>query len=139
MKKVSLITCFVFTMWLGLFFPVLAAPLVSQEFCRVLERHVPIADVAYRAGVDVDGNKVLPADLEPALDIVPETISLPLTIDLLHFIHGDKSKFPFSTMKNNDINLGVLEIKGGQITLNGQPLTNQETENLAVLCRKAGG
>ena len=45
--------------------PALAEPVavIDAATCRLLERHHPAPDVAYRPGVDVQGRAVAPADL----------------------------------------------------------------------------
>lgn len=57
--------------------------LTREECDELLIEHVPDADVAYREGVDVDGNFVEPADLagSPKLDL-PDIINIPIIADL---------------------------------------------------------
>lgn len=115
----------------GLFFAVIilwsgsvwAAESVPPE-CRVLPDHKPSADLAYQAGVDVNGKPVVPADLNAAPSIgTDQTLVVPLTIDLAKQIEGlDLKGTP-----------GFLEIgPDGKVTYNGQDLTSQ----IHVLCGK---
>jgi len=56
---------------------------ITKAECDRLVTHVASADVAYTPGVDVNGNAVAPAYLNPQPQIsVPDTISIPVTIDL---------------------------------------------------------
>jgi len=55
----------------------------SWATCRALVEHSPSPDVKYRPGSDVRGRSVAPADLKPRAEIkVPETITIPITVDL---------------------------------------------------------
>jgi hypothetical protein len=56
---------------------------ITKAECDRLVTQVASADVAYTPGVDVNGNAVAPAYLNPQPQIsVPDTISIPVTIDL---------------------------------------------------------
>lgn len=96
--------------------------------CRLLPEHRPSADVAYQPGVDVHGKAVVPADLNASPMAVPDTVVVPLTIDLAQRLNNP----PVSGAKF-DANLGYLEIeKSGRVTHNGQDLTSQ----VYLLCGK---
>ncbi len=114
-----------------------ATPPIDASFCRALVKHVPDADVAYQPGMDVRGRKVVPADLgaTPRMEL-PEEITIPLTADLFHFLRLNTSRFPFNAMRRNDINLGTLTVRGDKVFYDGKPLTDEEQDNLAVLCLK---
>ncbi len=114
-----------------------AAPVLDPAFCQALVKHVPDADVNYQPGVDVHGDPVVPADLpdSPRLEL-PKTISIPLTADLFKILHFSTDKYPFNTMPQNDINLGTLTAEGNRVLFNGQPLTSDQQDDLAVLCMK---
>lgn len=49
--------------------PGLADDAVLAGECLPSVRHIPVEDVAYRAGVDVNGNAVVPADLTPTIGV----------------------------------------------------------------------
>ena len=57
---------------------------VEKLICEQLYVHTPSEDVAYKPGVDVDGNAVAPADLpaQGAAMTVPDYIEVPLTVDM---------------------------------------------------------
>lgn len=111
---------------------------LTPVFCHALVKHESRADVAYQDGIDLQGRPVVPADLASGQRRieVPKEINIPLTADMLHFLKVDKSKFPFNAMGQNDINLGMLTVRGGKVFFNGKPLTDEQQDNLAVLCMK---
>lgn len=112
-------------------------PTIDTRFCQALVKHVPDADVAYQPGVDVHGKPVAPADLDSGYNIaLPEEISIPLSVDLMSFLKMDTSALPASAMKRNDIPLGTLTVRGDKVLFNGKPLTDEQQDNLAVLCLK---
>ncbi|HAX90797.1 MAG TPA: hypothetical protein DCY07_01115 [Rhodospirillaceae bacterium] len=114
-----------------------ASPEIDDRFCEALVKHTPDADVAYQAGVDVDGNAVVPADLDGTNNFaLPDEITIPLTADLMIFLKMDASALPASAMQRNDIPLGTLTLRGDQVLFNDQSLTNTQQDNLAVLCLK---
>ena len=117
-----------------------AAPAKSAldpNFCQQLVKHVPDADVAYQAGVDVRGKPVVPADLEDTNDFtLPQEITIPLTVDLMSFLNLDTTALPASAMKRNDIQLGTLTVRGDKAYYNGNPLSGAQQDNLAVLCMR---
>lgn len=59
-------------------------PKLSKEFCQsLMVSHTPDADVAYHAGVDVDGNEVASADLENPMKLnLPTVIPIPIKANL---------------------------------------------------------
>lgn len=110
---------------------------VDPRLCQTLTKHVPDADVTYQPGVDVTGRDVVPADLdEERFPIVPDEITIPLSVDLMQFLALNPQAFPAQALKRNDIPLGALTITKGQILFNGQPLSDAQQDNLAVLCLK---
>jgi hypothetical protein len=112
-------------------------PQLSPAFCRALVKHVPDADVTYRGGVDVHGKPVAPADLPDSNNFqLQQPITIPLTADLLKILDLPAASFPFNAMGRNDIYLGTLTVDGDRVLYNGQPLTGEQQDNLAVLCLK---
>lgn len=110
-------------------------PSVDPILCRALTKHTPSADVTYQPGVDVRGKKVAPADLPSNANIkIEQPITVPLTADLFGFLGFKTDSFPFNNMNRTDINLGVLTVDGDHVSYNGQPLTDEQQDNLAALC-----
>ncbi len=117
--------------------PALASPTLDPAFCQALVKHVPDADVEYRPGVDVHGKPVIPADLPGSNDfLIQQPITIPLTADLLSFLNLPAATFPFNTMGRTDIQLGTLTVDGDKVLYNGKPLSDEQQDNLAVLCMK---
>lgn len=112
-------------------------PEIAPAFCQALVKHVPDPDVDYRPGVDVNGKPVTPADLPDTNTFqIQQPITIPLTADLFKFLNLPTTSFPYNTMTRTDIQLGTLTIDGDKVLYNGQPLTSEQQENLAVLCLK---
>jgi hypothetical protein len=101
--------------------------------CDQLVEHVPDADVTYQPGVDVHGNPVTPADLNPPV-VMPDTFLIPLELDLFDAfgIPADPDLF------EGTIVIGTVELQGKRVTFNGQPLTDPQSEALATLCQHYG-
>ncbi len=123
----KLLILFLFISW-----PVQAQEAVDPA-CQALERHKTINDATYRAGVDVNGNAVVPADLgTTASSIVKNVTRIPLTVDLTERSRALGS--PVQEGLELDANFGVLEIyEDGRVLLDGQDWTN----NLQTLCGKS--
>lgn len=107
---------------------------VDAAACRYLVKHQPNADVSYQSGVDVSGRAVAPADLSGGVQLVqlPETQTIDITPDLTKYLPNAKP--PYDRLTNSKINVGTVVLSGDMITLNGQPLSSEMQENLAVLC-----
>ncbi|MBB6251631.1 hypothetical protein [Nitrospirillum iridis] len=108
---------------------------VDPAACQWAVRHEPAPDVAYQPGVDVNGDPVVPADLEggPRLQ-VPQRIDIPLTARLASTL----PQVAGVARPRADAYLGVLTVEGDQVLFNGQPLTDPAEEELAALCRQQG-
>jgi len=117
---------------------------VTKENCQRLLAHIPADDVAYKAGVDVRGKAVAPADLAPSSDFasnlgMKEGISFHLILDVAKESGiNDRSKKIFEDHKGlrGEIYLGQVVIKDGQATLNGKPLVADDEKQLLLLCRQ---
>lgn len=104
-------------------------PALAQEMtplppeCNVLKEHVAKDDVAYQAGVDVHGKAVVPADINAPVMDVPETMVVPLTVDL-----AKRLSFTSASAKGIEMEgtMGFLEIsKNGRVTFNDKDVTSQ--------------
>lgn len=116
--------------WL-LFVPVVLAPvyvhaqdvLKTPKECLMLKDHIAMHGVAYESGVDVHGKPVVPADINAQAIDVPDTMVVPLTVDIA------KRLSPVPTANKGvgmEGTLGFLEIlKSGQVMFNGQDVTSQ--------------
>ena len=117
------------------------SPRVDPALCQALTKYVPDADVAYQPGVDVDGNAVAPADLPGSSQMqMPSKLEIPLTLNLARHLHlpsnvqGQGQNGHGQGGQGAEAWLGVITVEGDQVSFNGQPLTDTQQENLAVLC-----
>jgi hypothetical protein len=106
---------------------------ITEADCSRLVAHVPAADVAYRPGVDVNGNAVAPADLNGGTQIaVPDVITIPVTIDLVTSLGINTNFLARPTV-------GQVQVtSGGQVSFNGKPIGGQAQQELAKLCQQQG-
>jgi hypothetical protein len=138
-------------------FPILAARLVGLAFllalapeigiaedgsvaikstdCSRLVKHLSAPDVAYQAGVDVQGRAVAPADLQGGYQIsLPETIRIPITVLL-----QDRFGIPAnSVLYKGEAEIGVAEVSldGERVTFNGRELGSPEMRALSAACEE---
>lgn len=119
----------------------LSATSLSPAACEALTRHTPDAGVAYQPGVDVNGKPVAPADLPGAPQMqLPKTITIPLTLSLVKALNLNTANFPASQLgPSTEAQLGVLTVTGDHVLFNGQPISDEQQNNLSVLCMKANG
>lgn len=107
---------------------------IDPQDCRRLVQHRPGADVAYKPGVDVNGNPVAAADLPGSARITsPNEITIGLTVDVLrrYGVPADSLLSP-----GGDASIGTIEydIASGKLTYNGQSLSDPEQDALAAAC-----
>lgn len=108
--------------------------LISKQDCRWLSVHVPADDVAYKPGVDVRGKAVAPADLSSSTRLqLQDQILLDLNIPLGFFL----GRTAAGRLADADVNAGQvsLDTSTGQVSYNGQPLSDQGRRGLAAACR----
>lgn len=121
-----------------------AAPAAGMQmdaaFCRALVKHVPSADVTYTGGRDVQGRPVVPADLSgtPQLKL-PESYSMPLSADIITALGLGRAALPYKPGGDQAVALGTLTIEGEKVFYNGQPITDDQQDNLSVLCMAPNG
>jgi hypothetical protein len=107
---------------------------VSEADCARFAAHVPRADVAYKPGVDADGNKVIPADLGGGINIAaPKNFEIPITLDLQKLLGIPANPNSFQTQ---NFTVGVVKWENGRATFNGTPLQNEEAAELSALCQQ---
>lgn len=133
MRKIRILTTF--GLFLAVSTPIHAQTTVqiTESDCSRLVTHVAAADVNYRPGVDVNGNAVAPADLNPQPQIaVPEVISIPVTIDLATDLGIDT---PFLARPS----VGEVQVtRDGRVSFNGQPIGDSAQHELARRCQQIG-
>lgn len=102
---------------------------VERIMCQPAMVHTPSNDVAYKPGVDVNGNPVASADLNPAPQAMPTTYTeVPLNIDLAKKLNLSQP----AVMEGNFGNLKIYN--DGRVVYNGQDITNQAN----VVCGRTG-
>ena len=92
---------------------------IDNARCRIATRHEPAPDVAYKPGVDVDGNPVVPADVNNRQVFQPpERVPIRLLIPLSELLAN-----PPAGLGDTNIDLGLLEVEiaTGRLYLNGKP------------------
>lgn len=117
---------------------------ISTADCRKLVAHAPRPDVTYRAGVDVHGKAVVPADIggSSAIDL-PSVIEIPLTVDALKRIRGRDSQTASGDILasrrgiEGKAALGTLTIKGDAVFWNGTQLQSQDEVLMAEACKSS--
>lgn len=116
-----------------LFTTSVCAEQIDRRLCQALVKHTPDANVTYQPGVDAHGKPVAPADLPGSNTLqLQDSFDIPLSVSL-----ADRLKLRHNKLSDNtDIQTGTLTVKGDQVFYNGQPLTDSQQENLAVLCLK---
>lgn len=114
---------------------------VDPNLCQALIKHPPSADVTYQPGVDVNGKPVAPADLpgQPQMEL-PAKLQIPLTVQLAKLLNLNPAQPPVDKLgAGTEVWLGTLTVEGDKVSYNGQPLTDAQQDNLAVLCLKQSG
>jgi hypothetical protein len=109
---------------------------LDRASCELLVRHVPAPDVAYRAGVDVEGRPVVPADLDPDWTLaLPAEIPIYISQDLVRrFDIGEDSPL---FEEDAFIGIATVSLIDGRVTFNGRELGSAEEQALAAQCRAA--
>ena len=117
------------------------SPTIDPAVCRALTKHEPDANVNYQPGVDVHGKPVAPADLAGAQKMqLPQTITIPLTLQLAKVLNLNTNQYPYNQLGNStEVQLGTFTVTGDKVLFNGQPISDTQQDNLAVLCMKPNG
>lgn len=99
----------------------------EPDDCRWLTRHIPDADVAYKPGVDVRGEPVVPADLGGGYDLeLPKTVVASVSRRLLR--HPNlRQETAFAEIE--------IDVETGAIWINGKGLDTPEHDGLVAWCR----
>ena len=107
---------------------------VSEADCAAFIEHTAAADVAYKPGVDIHGNRVVPADLGGGITIAsPKRFEFPITLDLQKFLGIPVNPNSFQTQ---NFTVGVVKWENGRATFNGTPLQSEQSAKLSALCQQ---
>ena len=112
---------------------------VTRQDCTRLMAHHPDPGVEYKAGTDVHGRYVAPADLTGQTDFkLPDKIEFDLKLNPLAY--APSTNAPAGAFSNTTVNLGHVEVDllNGQAKLNGHALDDEQTRLVTEACRKAG-
>lgn len=101
---------------------------IDRAACKLLSAHHPLPDVTYNPSVDVHGNTVASADLNPGPK-VGDRFTIPVTVDI-----GTQFGIPLNAATGSKATVAMVTVDGNKVYLDGQPLTHEQEENLAVLC-----
>lgn len=109
---------------------------VTQKDCQRVEKHLARNDVAYKPGVDVHGNPVVPADLKDNRLQIPDNIIIDLSLPLQDLYKGAKGVD--ETLANAEVQIGKLDynLSSGKLKFNGQELGDPALNAIAIECRK---
>jgi hypothetical protein len=124
---------------------------IGRLDCQRLVRHLPRPDVAYRPGVDVRGEHVVPAEVDqrPRLRL-PETIYLSISVDLCERLDPATGRKLCRRMAPGaagpveqerfeaEAALGTVTVTddGRRVSFNGQALTDEAAAVVAEACRR---
>jgi hypothetical protein len=106
--------------------------ITDADCARIVNYQAP-PGVAYQPGVDVNGQPVAPADLNPQ----PQVGSHPITIDITADLHkyGVPAGSPL-LLPGAHLGQVTVEDNGQRVLFNGQPLGDSEEKAIAEACRQ---
>ncbi len=115
---------------------------VTSDDCATIAAHRPADDVAYRPGVDVEGNDVAPADLNDAGRIDYNTDDLVIAIGhpliAIDGVLGDQDTFVAGGGEINtygaDLDVGYVTLRDGEVYFNGRRITDEQRRAIAAAC-----
>jgi len=106
---------------------------VTRESCNQVVAYQPSADVAYKPGVDVNGNKVASANYDNGPQIaVPKEILIPIEIDLQQRAGNSTTDRKY----DSNAQIGVVSYRDGQVFYNGKPLQGENETRVAAACKR---
>ena len=114
---------------------------VTKQQCQALATYRPAAGVNYQPGVDVHGKPVAPADLPGSAGAgtynLPKTVEFNLQVNPLSTVQPGAATGQFA---NTALPVGHVSVdtQTGAVSLNGQPIGDNQQRALADLCTKAG-
>lgn len=102
---------------------------IDLQACRQLVEHKPDADVAYQPGVDVNGNPVVEADLNPSPVKVPEKVTFDITVDMAKYLG-----ITAPAGLEGQAKMGTVAYEDGVLTFNGEPMEGPAVAALREIC-----
>lgn len=116
-----------------LFFPFQAMAqdiVIEEEYCQYLTEYEQPVGVEYQPGVDVDGNAVVPADIQATQITPPAVIEFNIAVDVAEYI-GLPTQPGIETISN----MGTIQVANNQLYFNGEPLKPDSEKALLALCQ----
>lgn len=106
---------------------------ISKENCRRLVAHRANADVNYKAGVDVYGRPVVPADISSRPSFNFDRIIIELSLPLQDLLSD-----PPKSLENADVLVGEIQydISSGKMLFNGEPIANRASDAVIYECKR---
>lgn len=104
---------------------------LNDSACRYLTEYQQTGDVEYEPGVDVDGNAVVPADIDQNRIDVPEVVSFDITVDVARY-----AGLPVPQGTETLAKIGTVSIENNQLKFNGEPLKPESEQALIALCEE---
>lgn len=105
--------------------------IVDPDICRALVQHTPDDDVAYKPGVDVDGDPVVGADLNDSAFDAPNEYSFDITVDVSEY-----QNMAQPDGIEGQLRIGRITYENGRLLMDGKPLSNAEKEAIYYSCHR---
>jgi hypothetical protein len=68
---------------------------------------------------------------------LPSKIDIPLTVNLAKVLNLNTNTYPYNQLgSGTEAWIGTLSVEGDKVLFNGKPLSDDQQDNLAVLCMK---
>jgi hypothetical protein len=108
---------------------------VTEQDCRRLVAYEDTGAADYKPGVDAYGRPVTSADLdETASQVLPREVTFALTVRLADLIPGLTN-----SLSDSRAAIGEITVRGDEVLLNGQPLTDRQRNAVVIACRQRLG
>ncbi|HVY12120.1 MAG TPA: hypothetical protein VHB73_00985 [Alphaproteobacteria bacterium] len=111
---------------------------VDDGVCQQVIKYVQPPGVKYRPGVDVNGNRVAPADINPSPlnKQLEKQIAIKVFNDTARVFRLATPRRRGVPLAETETEIGYITLYKGQAYLNGVPLSNDQQDQLAVLCNQ---
>ncbi len=103
--------------------------LINHDVCSNITA-TPAPDVEYKPGTEAGGKAVAPADVPNSTMPWPQDIQIPLQLNLQNALHLPQN----SNLTSPQAVVGTIEYKNGQLTFNGQPISDEARANIQQAC-----
>ncbi len=124
--------------WAG-FYAQAAEMHIDPRACQQLTKYQPDPGVNYQPGVDVNGKKVAPADINSSnLGNIEDQMVIELNNNTAKAfglnVPQVKTGKVLEPLANPEMIIGYITFENGKPLFNGKPLDNGQQDELAVLC-----